>query len=400
MAYTQAPAPRWRLYAALFGLVLPVAVTVTVSPLLNSVAMDVRGLDTAQIGAIRTAEILLNASLALYLSTKLTTIVPRTLGLIGAALFLAGNLGAIPGTGLVDLVIARLVAGAGAACLGAAGAALYGQFASPQRASGMLVPAWTLASVTAVLIAGAGAKAHMQTGVFGVLAAAAAIAMVFIAFMPGGRAPAHVAAPALPIAKSLRSPYVLGAGILFFGSTALWHFFVAVGLSHDLDAEQISKIIAAASVLSGVLGVLAVLVRDRWVRIGMLVAVAIYGIVCTTVAWSPGAVVYLAAYGVQSVAYVFVSILMPTVGIRLDRTGATNTAATGVMTMVNALAPVTGGTLVKATGSFASLGAMCAGAGLLAFVLLFIASRSTLARAADPVATRRPASTEPTPVVT
>ncbi len=396
MAEPQASPPRWRLFAALFGLVLPVAVTVTVSPLMNSVAMDVRHIDSVQIGAIRTAEILLNASLALYLSTKLTTIVPRTLGLIGAALFLAGNLGGIPGTGLVDLLVARLVAGAGAACLGAAGAALYGQFKSPQRAGGMLLPAWTLASVIGALVAGAGAKVHSQTGVFGVLVAAAVIGLVFIACLPGGRAPAPAAAPALPIARSLRSPYVLGAGAIFFGSTALWHFFARVGLSHGLDPEQISQIIASASILSGVLGFIAAFVRDRWVRYGMLAAVAIYGAASTTVAWSPTALVYLAAYGVQSVAYVFATILMPAVGIRLDRTGATNTAAGGVQTMVNALAPVTAGVLVQG-GSFLPLGAMCAGATLIAFVLLLIASRSPLAHASAPAAS---APTEAAPVVT
>jgi hypothetical protein len=380
MSNQETAPPRWRLFAALFGLVLPVAVTVTVSPLMNSVAMDVRQIDSVQIGAIRTAEILLNASLALYLSTKLTTIVPRTLGLIGAGLLLAGNLGGIPGTGLVDLAIARLTAGAGAACLGAAGAALYGQFASPQRASGMLLPLWTTASVLSALIAGEGAKAHSQTGVFGVLAAAAAIGFLFIALMPGGRSPAHATAPALPIAKSLRSPYVLGAGCIFFGSTALWHFFARVGLSHGLAADQIGQIIASASVLSGVLGAIAILVRDRWVRYAMLIAVGVYGAASATVAWSPSALVYLGAYGTQAVAYVFVTILMPTVGIRLDRTGATNTAGNGVATMVNALAPITAGYLVQGS-SFFPLGAMCAGAGALAFGFLFLATRSPLARA-------------------
>jgi predicted MFS family arabinose efflux permease len=383
MAEPDAAPAKWRLFAALFGLVLPVAVTVSVSPLLNSVAMDLRGLDSVQIGAVRTAEILLNACLALYLSTKLTILVPRTLGLTGAGLFLAGSLGGLVGTGLVDLAIARLIAGAGAACLGAAGAALYGQFSSPQRASGMLVAPWTMASVAAVLVAGDSAKAHSQTGVFGVLAVAAVIGAVFIACMPGGRSPAHAAAPALPILKSLRSPYVLGAGCVFFGSTALWHFFARVGMSHGLEPDQVSKIIATASVLSGVLGAIAILVRDRWVRNAMLAAVAIYAVMSTTVALSPTALIYLAAYGVQSVAYIFVSILMPTVGIRLDRTGATNTAANGVTTMANAMAPLTAGVLVQG-GSFLPLGAMCAGAGVLAFTLLFIASRSPQARAPAP----------------
>jgi hypothetical protein len=62
----------------------------------------------------------------------------------------------------------------------------------------MLLPLWTTASVLSALIAGEGAKAHSQTGVFGVLAAAAAIGFLFIALMPGGKSPAHATAPALP----------------------------------------------------------------------------------------------------------------------------------------------------------------------------------------------------------
>ncbi len=372
--------PRWRLFAALFGLVLAPAVTVTVSPLLNSVAMDVRGLEPVEIGAIRTAEILLNATLALWLSTRLTLIAPRTLGLLGAALFLIGNAAGIPGTGLWDLAAARLVAGAGTACLAAAGASLYAQFASPQRASGMLVIPWTAASVAAALIAGAGAQAHSQTAVFGVLAVAAAIAAGFIALMPGGPAPAHASGPHLPIAKSLRSPYVLGAGCLFFGSTAVWHFFARIGLSHGLEASEISQIIAAASVLAGLLGAGAMLVRDRWVRVGLLVSVAAYGVVSTTVAWSPTALIYLAAYGLQAVTYVFLTILAPTMGVRIDRTGATNTAANGVTTLLNATAPAIAGALVQG-GSFLPLGVMCLMSAGSAFVLLAIATRRVAAPA-------------------
>ncbi|MDX2235215.1 MAG: hypothetical protein NW200_12025 [Hyphomonadaceae bacterium] len=374
--------PRWRLFAALFGLVLAPAVTVTVSPLLNSVAMDVRGLEPVEIGSIRTAEILLNATLTLWLSTQLTKIAPRTLGLIGAALFCAGNAAGIPGAGLWDLAAARLAAGAGAACLGAAGASVYAQFASPQRASGVLVIPWTMASVTAALIAGESAKAQSQTGVFGVLAAAAVIAAAFIALMPGGRAPAHVSGPHLPIAQSLRSPYVLGYGCLFFGSTAVWHFFARIGLSHGLAADQISQIIAAASVLAGLMGAGAMLVRDRWVRVGMLVSLAAFGAMATTVAWSPSALIYLAAYGLQSVMYVFLTILVPTMGVRIDRTGATNTAAGGVATMINAVAPAIAGALVQG-GSFAALGVMCAASAGLSFVLLAYATRHAAAPRAE-----------------
>lgn len=371
---------RWRLFMALFGIVLPGAVTVSLSPLLNAVAMDVRHLSTVEIGAIRTGEILLNGLLALFLSTRLTRIEPRLLGFLGAGLVTLGSLAAIPGTLLWELAAARLVSGAGGACLAAAGAALYGQFASPQRASGALIGPWTIASVAGAIIAGEGAKAHSQTGVFGVLAIAATLAFACILFMPRGPAPAHAQAPPLPLRESLRRPYVIGVGILFFGSTGLWAFFTRLGQGLGLDQGQSGQIIAMGSVLSGLLGVAAVLVRDRWVRIGMLVSVALFATANTTLAFAPSAGVYLFAYAVQSVAYVFATILMPVVGIRLDRTGASNTAATGLLTFLNAFAPLTAGYLVR-DGSFVPLGFMCGLSGLLALTFLFIASRSPAARA-------------------
>lgn len=367
----------WRLWLALFGMVLPAGVLVSVSPLLNSAAMSARDLGPEQIGLIRTCEILLNAGLTLWLSTRLTKVSPRPLALIGAVLLVIGNLAGIPGTGFYDLLAARLIAGAGIGCMAGAAAATYAQIASPQRVAGALLPFWTIASISAALISGQAAKHFAQLGVFGVLAAVAALAIIFVSFTPPGRG--H-AANAPVAAATARTPqqwlYIAAAAVLFFGSTGVWHFFARIGLSHGLASDQIGLIIAGGSLASGVVGALAYFAKDGLVRMAAVGAVAVFALATVSVPLAPSAVAFIAVYAVQSICYVVLTIFMPAAGVRLDRTGSTNAAASGAQTFCNAFAPATAGFLIAGLGgTFAALALICAVCGVIALTCLVLATR-------------------------
>lgn len=371
-----APAKPWRLWLALFGMVLPGGVLVTVSPLLNSAAMTARDLGPEQIGLIRTSEILLNACLALWLSTRLTKLSPRPLAMIGAALLVIGNLSGIPGAGFYDLLAARLIAGAGIGCMVAAAAATYAQLESPQRVAGALLPFWTVGSIIAALVSGAAAKHFAQLGVFGVLASVSALAFVIVAFAPPGRGHAAHAPAGGPAQRSPQQwLYIAAAAVLFFGSTGVWHFFARIGLSHGLQSDQIGGIIAAGSVASGLVGALAFFAKDTWVRVAAVIAIGLFGVATISVPIAPSALAFIAVYGVQSICYVVLTIFMPAAGVRLDRTGATNAAAGGVQNFCNAFAPATAGFMIaNLGGSYAALSIICAACGLIAFVCFFLAS--------------------------
>jgi predicted MFS family arabinose efflux permease len=373
---TVSPARPWRLWLALFGMVLPGGVLVSVSPLLNSAAMSARDLGPEQIGLIRTAEILLNACLTLWLSTRLTKVSPRPLALIGASLLVIGNLAGIPGTGFYDLLAARLIAGAGIGCMAGAAAATYAQLASPQRVAGALLPFWTMASVAAALISGQAAKHYAQLGVFGVLAAVAMLAIFIVSFTPPGRGHAAHA----PAAGGLRRTtaqwfYLAAAAVLFFGSTGVWHFFARIGLSHGLASDQIGLIIAGGSLASGVVGALAFFAKDGLVRIAALTSVGVFALATISVPLAPTAAAFIAVYAVQSICYVVLTIFTPAVGVRLDRTGSTNAAASGAQTFFNAFAPATAGYLIAGLGgSYAALALICAVCGAVAFACIVMAT--------------------------
>lgn len=377
----------WRLWVALFGVVLPGAILVTVSPLLNATSMQVRGLDSLEIGLIRTSEILLNASLTIYLSTQLTRFSPLQLGLVGAGLTVLGNLAALPGEGLWDLWVARLIAGAGMGCLTAAGAAIYARITSPQRVAGVLLIPWTIGSVIAALAAGHAAQTQAPIGIFGLLAGVGVIAAIALlsahtAIATPGPAPASAEIGRPHVLATLGNPFVIGAMVMYFGSTASWHFFARMGATHGIESNQIGGIIATVGLVGAIFTALgSILMRDAWVRAAALAAIGAFALATTTLPSALNGMTFVAAYAVQSVAYVLITVMLPALGLRLDRTGALNAASQGWQAFVNALAPATGGLLVLG-GAYWPLSFLNAACGLFTLTMIFLATRATASIAA------------------
>lgn len=374
-----AGASDWRIWAACFGLWIAPAATVSVSPIMNSVAMDARLLSEAQIGMVRTLEILLNAGLTIWLSLRLGQLHPRPLGFFGLALLAAGNFACTLGTDIGSLIAARLAAGAGAACVMSAGSALVARIKSPQRLIGGLAVPITAIGVASTVIAGHLVATQGQLGAFGTIGAAALFALPFAAFTPARLA--QTQAPRIDsLFTSLKHPYVLASAACYFGSTAVWTFFARIGLSLDFNAANVSTIIAGVSVAAGVLGALGALARDSWVRVIVLATIVIFGVCYVIVPLSPyapqGAAIFIAAFAVASVCYALLQNFFTVVAVRLDRTGALNAAGNGWASLANALAPWTAGALITASGSFAPLAGMVAFAGVATFVCLWIAMRA------------------------
>lgn len=368
----------WRLWIALFGAVLPTSALVAVSPLLNATAMAARDLDTGEIGLIRTSEILTNAIFTLALSTQLTTMSPRLIALFGLTLYVVGCGLAIPGDGFWDLLGARVLSGAGLGCVVAAGAAFYAQLVSPQRVAGALLIPWTAASVICALTAGRAAENGSQLGLFGILAATGLVAILAVAFAPAGKAifPGGRPKP-MPIAQAIRHPYALAVMVLFFGSTASWHYFAKVGMAHGLAQSQIGIIIASVGVLGAIVTAIgAIMMRDGMVRVIVLCALICFASAATTVPISTGETLFIVAYALQSASYVLIAVALPAVGLKLDNTGSLNASAQGMQTFANAFAPATGGYLLLQTGGgFWPLSVLCAICGVITIGLFAFATR-------------------------
>lgn len=370
----------WRIWVACFGLWIAPAATVSVSPIMNSVAMDARSLNEAAIGMVRTLEILLNAGLTIWLSLRLGTLHPRPLGLLGLALLIAGNAGSTFGTDQASLILARLAAGAGAACVMSAGSALVAQIKSPQRLIGALAIPITAMGVISTLVAGSLAATQGQLGAFGVIALAALFGAPFVAFAPRRRAQTPQTAQVRPLFSSIGHPYVLASAACYFGGTAAWTFFARIARLHDMNEAQVSMLIAGVSVGAGVVVAIGAAVRDRWIAFGALAALTLYTVSYVVVPISPslpyGATAFMIAFAGGSIAYGFIQNFFTVVGVRLDRTGGLNAAGNGWASLANAGAPWTAGVLITTTGSYAPIAIMALIAGAATFALMVVAMRN------------------------
>lgn len=365
----------WRLWVVLLACAIPIQMTVTASPFLNGAAMDARGLDPAQIGAVRTAEILTNALLQIWLSARITRFSPRWLALVGVACIAIGNAICVPGTGIVDLAAGRILAGFGAGCAAAAMGAFIAQTASPHRvAAGVAIPVTIVAIVTA-LIVGRTAGALGQMGAFGVVAVGGAVGLALAFAAPGGRPHATHAPAVTSMIGALRSPYVLSCFTIFMGSTAVWHFFERIGVSHGLEPRQIGDLSAAVAVGCALLAPALALVRDkgvRWAGIGALIG---FGLGSSLIPLAPSQDLFAAGFLLQSMSFAAWSIISPAISARLDRTGGLNAAGNGWTALGNALSPAVGGAVIQA-GGFAPLGFMCMAASALTVTFMVIATRN------------------------
>ena len=354
---------RW---IALLGLSVPLYATITLSPLLNGAAMDRLGIDSLEIGGIRTLEILMNALLTIGLAPRLARFEAKRLGLLGAGAMALAGLASASALTPAHLLGARLFAGVGAGLCQCALVILMAETRSPQKVGGSLMAPITAFAIATALIGGRVTQDYGHQGAFVCLAVACGLG--FTLALAGPRSPVttramrNEKAPATSLG-ALRSPYVLSAALVFLGSTATWAFFERKGRSLGMEAADISNVIAAALICAGVFASLSMLVRDRWLKGFAIISIAIFAAGAAATALSTSAAVFAGAYVLQTIAYAWTQNLLTAMGVRIDPTGGLAAAGRGWQTLVNSTAPALGGALVL-WGGFHPLAALCAAAGI------------------------------------
>lgn len=374
------PAP-WRYWLAVLAIALPAQMTVTASPFLNGLAMDSRGIGSQTIGLIRSGEILLNASLMIWLSARIVRFAPKVLALVGLSGFIVGNLVCALGAGLWDLTAGRLLAGAGAGVMVAALGAFVAQLQSPHRVAALIAIPVTGGAIATAVLASQAAEARSSLAMFALLAAGGAIGVLLMLTAPGGRIHANHAPVFSSMLKALRSPFVIACATIFIGSTGVWHFFQRIGLSHGLDNAAIGVLTVQVSIACALLAPLAALVRDAWVRMAFLASLVAFGIGSTLIPLSTSAQFYAAGYLIQSAAFTFYTLFIAAVAARLDRTGGVAAAGNGWQALGNAVSPALGGVLI-AGGAFWPLAIVCALASVATVTLAFFGTRGLAASGA------------------
>jgi predicted MFS family arabinose efflux permease len=362
--------------ACLLALALPVQMTVTASPFLNAVAMGTRALGPADIGDIRTAEILVNALIAIGLSSRMTKVEPRLLGLCGLMLFVLGNAASMVPGGYGGLFAARVTAGAGAGLMAAAMGALIAQAKAPHRVAALLAIPVTVGSITTAILAGAAAQRMDPVALFGLLACGGTLGLVLFLGAPKGRFQAQYVPAIGSLLGALRRPFVLGSATLFIGSTAVYHFLAGIGASHGVSSNQLGQWAAIIGLICAFVAPVVALVRDRWVRPAYLVALAGFGVGSTLIPLAGSALWFVVGFALQSMAFTAFYLFGAAVMARLDKTGGLQAAAHGWTTLGNAFSPALGGRLIAAGGgAYWPLGVACALASLVTVTLITIGSR-------------------------
>lgn len=350
--------------------------TVTASPFLNAVAMGTRELGPSAIGDIRTAEILVNALIAIGLSSRMTKVEPRLLGFCGLVLFVLGNAGAMLPGGYWGLMAARLTAGAGAGLMAASLGALIAQANAPHRVAALLAVPVTAAAIATAVLAGAAAQRMDPVALFGLLAGGGTLGILLFLGAPRGRFQAQHAPAIGSLLGALRRPFVLGSATLFIGSTAVYHFLAGIGASHGVSSEQLGQWSAIIGLICAFVAPVVALVRERWVRPAYLVALAGFGVGSTMIPLAGSALWFAAGFALQSMAFTAFYLLGSAVMARLDKTGGLQAAAHGWTTLGNAFSPALGGRLIAAGGgAYWPLGVACALASLVTVTLITIGSR-------------------------
>lgn len=371
-----------RLGLAVFGLTVCSSATVAVSPFINGALMDQRMIDGVrlndlQAGMIRTAEILTFATLTIFISARIRTFEPRTLGLFGVSMILIGNLAAIPGAGVWDVVAARMCHALGGACAMSAASALLVRAPHPQRVSGALVIPVLILSMLAVIMASRLATAgQSQLGAFGAIGAVAVVALVLVFFFaPKGRSSATDQPAFSSMLGALKSPYVIGCAVVFFGSTAVWQSFRMIGQTHGLNPTAVGDIIIAVQLGGMLIGASMAFVKADWLRPALLTTLIIYGAATTLTPLAPDSLLFIVSYTALSFSYLCLTVLIAAVGARLDRTGGLNAAGLGWQALINATAPYVGGAIVTTSGGYTALFILCLIATSIAVPAFFLATR-------------------------
>lgn len=371
----QTPGARaWRYWLAILAVAMPVQMSVTASPFINGLAMDTRQAASETIGLIRSCEILLNASLMIWLSARLVHFAPKVLALAGLTGFIVGNLICGVSNDLTGLATGRLLAGAGAGAMVASLGAFVGRLASPHRAAALIAIPVTGGAIVTALLASAAADAKSSLGLFGLLATGGSLGLLLMAAAPGGFFHAAHSPPFRSMLRALRSPFVIACATIFMGSTAVWHFFQRIGLSHGLDNAAIGTLTVQVSLACALLAPAAAIVRDAWVRWTFIGSLIGFGAGSTLIPLAPDAHVYAAGYLLQSAAFTFYTLFVAAVAARLDRTGGIAAAGNGWQALGGAISPAIGGMLISG-GAFLPLAVFCALASLATVTLGVIGTK-------------------------
>jgi len=330
------------------------AMTFNVLPVLLGSAADSLALDNAQIGMLASLYLvggtLVNTSAVLWvrrLDWRRTCAVSGALAAIslGATALISNFAG---------LVALYLLSGCGAAVMFAVSLTLVADSREPNRYYGITIgSAIFVAVVVLVMLSQLVGPRWGYPGVAAVTATAIGLCALAVVRLPrrgwvreAAAVERDTAAPVLPIAFGL-----LGVVVFFGALTGLWVFVERLGVVRGYAPEAVALVVSVALVASGVGGLLAGVVSDRFGSRAPLAAGLVLFVVAVLVMWtSRSPIVYGLGAALYCAMWQFVLSYQLGLVALVDRAGRFAVLNAAAMSGGGALGPVVAGWLSRDGG--------------------------------------------------
>lgn len=367
--------------AGLGNLILPLAIG----------TLAQAGLNAKALGILASAEVAGGALAALVASTRIQSVRPLILCLVGCIMAAIGNFASAAFShSFAALLLCRPIAGIGCALISAGGLALVAGLRRPERVYGYVAMAPCLSALVAftlapVLIQRAGGAA----GLFALQGALALVDLVLIASSrrlletyrdaDGPLEPETVAAGA---AAPVGGPVGLPTRLMAFAATFLiaicdisvWAFAAPVGAHAGLPLDQISRVFTICSLI-GVFGPL--LAARMGLRLGIAgpvtAAMAVMIVTSVVMVATVDPLVYQLALFARVFAILFTQPLYQGLFARIDHSGALVAATTGTSQLGYTVGPMVAGMVISIEAQdFHNLATIAVGSAVLAVLLTYL----------------------------
>jgi predicted MFS family arabinose efflux permease len=348
----------------------------SVLPLIVGAIAQLPALDEARAGYVASADLVGFAAAALAAVVWVGRIALRRAAIAGLALIVTGNLISLGAVGFVDLLGARLLAGAGAGAAYAVAMSTLARASNPDRAFGIMIAAQVAFQVVALfslprLIALWGIQA-----IFVALAGIAALALPGVGLLARVMHSQTHGTSLMP--RAWRGWVGLGGVLLFsLNIGAVWAYLERMGVVAGLSSPDVGTVLAASLGVS-VLGALgASWLSDRWGRrLPFAAAVGAQLLALALLSSNAGASAYVVGAALYSLIWAFAVPYLYSIVSSRDPTGQLIVSAPAAQAIGASLGPMLAALLLRGDSYFLVDG-LAALALLGALACMIVATRST-----------------------
>jgi len=312
--------------------------------------------------------------------------------LLAGALAVFGNVLSAGVGSFEALVLARVLAGAGAGIAGAAGTAAAASSREPDRMFAAVMLAWGLAGAAEPSIVPLATVPYGSTGGFLLIAGVCLLLLPLLRMLVAPRA-ADGEKPSLFTAPNRILAMIAMLALLIFeiGQGGIWTFVELIGLRSDLSEYQIGVTLTGTG-LVGLLG--AAIAAGLGTRLGrrgpIIIGLALNILAALALATSEDPATFVAATWLWNLAYYFVVPYLLGAMAALDDLGRWVVAMDAVWTLGDGLGPGIAGSLVE-RGGYDQLAGLGMVTGLTCLVVtLSVLTKLEHAGRQGPVSESRP----------